>query len=508
MKITLNPSRTAEELAFMCGGTLYVRTAAPLPSVSSICTDSREADEDTMLCAIRGERVDGHSFLPGAIRAGCRLCLCERLPAGWSDQALDGPLGDGPAAAIVVADTIGALSRLAAARRSGELNAMRTVAVTGSVGKTTTKEMIASVLAAGCRASGRAFKKDGNFNSVIGLPLSVMEIPADTTHAVLEMGMSGRGEISAMTAAARPDIALVTNIGSSHLELLGSRENIAAAKLEIAEGLRPGGILLLNGDEPLLDRVGRDGASSVPASRILRLSLAHTPGADFTVERMQVCEAGMMFDLSTPYGRMAELPVPAPGEHMVWAGAFAAAVGLLCGFSHDAIREGLSAYRPAALRQSRRTVGTVTLIEDCYNAAPESMRAALGVLDITAAQASTPARRVAILGSMLELGEHTEELHRGVGRMCAALGVDLLVTVGALGAHIAAGAREAGLPENRLLVLAGELSPGETDVTADYPAYAAHVATCLRPGDVLLFKASRSMKLESLSASLTSILSH
>ncbi len=500
MKITMNPSRTAEEISGMCGGTLHLRATASLPSVSGICTDSREADADTMLCAIRGERVDGHRFLPAAIRAGCRVCLCERLPDGWDDLSSDGPMGDAPAAAIVVDDTVAALGRLAAARRESDLSTMKTVAVTGSVGKTTTKEMIAAVLAAGAPA-GKSFKKDGNYNSVIGLPMSMMEIPADTTHAILEMGMSGRGEIAAMTAAARPDIALVINIGTSHMEQLGSRENIAAAKLEIAEGLRPGGILLLCGDEPLLESV----TCPSGVDTVLRLTLSDAPGAAFAARRIRAERDGMTFDLHTPDSVLTDLFVPAPGGHMVWAGAYAAAVGILCGFSADTVRAGLAAYRPAALRQNRRTVGTMTFIEDCYNAAPESMRAALDVLDITAAHAPAPARRVAVLGSMMALGEQTADRHREVGRTVAAHAPDRLITVGALGAFIAEGARAAGLPADRILVLGTDIAPdapAAPDHTVAYPALAETIASHLSDGDILLFKASRAMELEKLSAAL------
>ncbi len=493
MKITMNSPRTAEELAAMCGGTLC-RRGSVVPSVTGMCTDSREADAETLFCAMRGERVDGHRFIPTAAGAGCPLFLCERLPDEWETMP--------PAVAIVVEDTVAALGRLAAARRRCELAAMKTVAVTGSVGKTTTKEMVAAVLSAGARAGGRFFKKDGNFNSVIGLPMSMMEIPADTTHAVLEMGMSGRGEISAMTAAAQPDIALIINIGTSHMERLGSRESIAAAKLEIAEGLRAGGILLLNGDEPLLS--GADAFAHAAGGRVLRLTLSDAPNAAFAAEHISSCAEGMTFDLRTPDGVLPALLVPAPGTHMVWAGAFAAAVGVLCGFSAECIRAGLSAYRPAALRQNRRTVGTLTFIEDCYNAAPESMCAALDVLDITAAASST-GRRVAVLGSMMELGEATADRHRAVGRACAEHRVDLLVTVGALGAHIAEGAREAGLPADRVLALGTDIAPdapNAPDPTLAYSDLSAAVAPHLCAGDVLLFKASRAMALETLSAAL------
>ncbi len=373
--------------------------------------------------------------------------------------------------------------------------AARVVAVTGSVGKTTTKEMLAAVLSAAVQAPTDLFKKDGNYNSTIGLPLSLGEVPPDTRLCVLEMGMSARGEIASMTRAARPDVALVINVGSSHLEHLGTRENIARAKLEIAEGLPSGGTLILNGDEPLLARAGQDFETDRPhipgGVRVRYLSVAGRSDADIRVENPTPDGEGMRFDLLDPEGNLTNLYVPAKGLHMVAAAAFAASVGLLWGMDEAAIRRGLLAYRPAALRQGSRTIGGVTLCEDCYNAAPESMAAALSVL------ALAPGRRVAVLGDMKELGDNTVALHRGVGETAVRAGVDILVTVGELGAHIAAGARDAGLAADRILTLPAIDDPA---------AVAARLRPLLREGDTILFKASRAMALETLSAAVADAL--
>ncbi len=512
-----------DALARRAGGILYTRGGNPPVAVDAVCTDSREADERTLFCAIRGERVDGHRFMVTAARAGCMAFLCERLPEEWADFGPDSALGGRAMGAIVVPDTVAAFSRLALARRGGELADLRVTAVTGSVGKTTTKEMIAAVLDTRCTL----FKKDGNYNSTIGLPLSFLEIPAETDAAVLEMGMSARGEIATMTEAVRPDIAVIANIGSSHLEHLGTRENIARAKLEIARGLRPGGVLLANGDEPLLASLGQDFADDrpvIPADiRVLRLSLREDSDADYVASRIEARDGGMQFDLKTPDGMLTELSVPAVGAHLVWAASYAAIVGLLHGLDESAIRAGLAGYRPADMRQSIRTVAGVTLIEDCYNAAPESMRAALAVLELTSVAAcmpvSTPActpprapvsgqsadraqvtagapfgRRVAVLGDMRELGTNTEALHAAVGAEAVRRGVDRLITVGALGAHIAAGARAAGMPEDGIRVTATT----ESDPSDTYAATADALAVYLRPGDCVLFKASRAMALEQM----------
>ena len=476
MKITLATPVSISALTAMAGGRLTV-TGGIDPVITHICTDSREADAHTLFCAIRGERVDGHDYVAKAAELGCTAVLCEKIPE------------NAPAAAyVVVEDTVAALSALALARRETEMQDLSIVAITGSVGKTTTKEMTAAVLSRGMSL----FKKDGNYNSTIGLPLSFLEITPDVTCAVLEMGMSGRGEIASMTNAVRPNVAIVANIGSSHLEYLGTRENIARAKLEIAQGLPGGGTLLINGDEPLLSHLGQDFGEDLPVIpagvRVRRVSLAGAENADYIATNITACDGGMTFDLTTPAGVWQGLYIPAMGEHLVWAASFAAAAGQLNGLSEGQVRDGLATYRPADMRQNIRTVGGVTVIEDCYNAAPESMRAALAVLALKAA--STPnARRVAILGDMKELGEGTVALHRSVGKAAAERGVDLLVTVGELGAEIAKGALDAGMDPATVVITGGADTYADT---ADY------LKAILREGDHVLFKASRSMRLETI----------
>ncbi len=475
MKITLQTPLDLNTLASMAGGELILRGVSEKVGVTHICTDSREADVNTLFCAIRGERVDGHNYMNKAAELGCAAFLCERVPA---HAAL--------AAYVVVEDTVAALSALALSRREDEMKALSIVAITGSVGKTTTKEMTAAVMSMG----KTLFKKDGNYNSTIGLPLSFMEVSPEAEAAVLEMGMSSRGEISAMTTAVRPDIAVIANVGSSHLEYLGTRENIARAKLEIAQGLRTGGVLLINGDEPLLSRLGQDFGEDLPVIpegiRVLRVSLAGALDAHYTAQNITARDGGMAFDLTTPDGLWQNLWIPAVGEHLVWAASFAAAVGQLSGLTEGQVKAGLSTYRPADMRQNTRAVGGITVIEDCYNAAPESMKAALNVLHLTAASNST-ARRIAVLGDMKELGENTVALHRGVGKACADKGVDLLITVGELGAEIATGALEAGMPAEAIHMTGG------ADTYADTAAY---LGSLLQAGDCVLFKASRSMALE------------
>lgn len=476
MKITLATPLALHTLAAMAGGELTLRHLSEETTVTHICTDSREADGGTLFCAIRGERVDGHNYMAKAAELGGRVFLCERIPEEVPSESC---------AFVVVEDTVAALSALALSRREGEMRELSVVAITGSVGKTTTKEMTAAVLSAG----KTLFKKEGNFNSTIGLPLSFMEITPDTECAVLEMGMSSRGEIAAMTQAVRPRIAVVANIGSSHLEYLGTRENIARAKLEIAMGLPEGGTLLINGDEPLLAHLGQDFGEELPVIpegiRVLRVSLAGDEGADYQAMNITSREGGMVFDLATPHGVWRELYIPAVGGHFVWAASFAAAVGQLSGLTEGQVRAGLAAYRPAAMRQDIRRLGGVTLMVDCYNAAPESMKAALSALSLIAGSH----RRIAVLGDMKELGENTVSLHRSVGVFAAEDGIDLLITVGELGAEIATGAMEAGMSPDAVRITGGK---DTYETTADY------LRSILRQGDHVLFKASRSMALETV----------
>ena len=483
MKITLRNPLDVNTLATMAGGELVLCGVSEKAVLTHICTDSREADGGTLFCAIRGERVDGHDYMAKAADLGCNLFLCERLPDSMPPCY----------AAILVPDTVEALSRLAGARREGDLRDLPVVAVTGSVGKTTTKETVYAVLS----AAKTVFKKDGNYNSTIGLPLSFMEVSSCVEAAVLEMGMSSRGEIAAMTEAVRPDIAVIANVGSSHLEYLGTRENIARAKLEIARGLRAGGVLLINGDEPLLAHLGQDFGEDLPVIpdgiRTLRVSLARAHDADYAARNLTVRDGGMSFDLATPEGVWRDLWIPAVGEHLVWAASFAAAVGQLSGLTEGQVKDGLAAYRPADMRQNTRVVDGITVIEDCYNAAPESMKAALNVLRLTAA--STPTvRRIAVLGDMKELGENTVALHRGVGAACAERGVDILITVGELGAEIARGALAAGMPAEAIHMTGG---------VDTYEGTAAYLKSILREGDHVLFKASRSMALEKIAQTVT-----
>ncbi|MBQ8415716.1 MAG: UDP-N-acetylmuramoyl-tripeptide--D-alanyl-D-alanine ligase [Clostridia bacterium] len=465
MKISFqsqNAKISASELASLSRGMLREDRLAHI-EVSGICTDSREVDENTAFVALKGERADGHDYIASAIGNGCRCVVCEH-----SNEAVE----EADAAAIVVGDSELALSYLANAYKS--TLSCKTVAVTGSVGKTTAKDMIASVLS----QKKRTFHSSGNYNSVIGMPLSVLEIPRETEYAVLEMGMSAFGEIERMSVTAEPDIAVITNIGTSHMEMLGSRENICRAKLEILCGLKNGGYLLLNGDEPLLSDISGKGY------RTLYVSLG-CDSADFLAQNIRIRSQGTYFDVRYRGTVYSDLFIPVMGRHNVYAGLYAFAVGLLAGLTAEEIRSGLQQYTPAQMRQNRYTVGDITVIEDCYNASPESMNAAIDVL--CEYSRLSMGRSVAVLGDMLELGKQSSELHRRVGLHLADCGVERLFALGHDGVQIAVGARQAGMKNNDIYKNSNR---EDTDCIGDA------IVKELRPGDVVLFKASRGVRLE------------
>ena len=455
MKIKLGlGSADMRSIAAWCGGELYDFTCELGSSFEYVCTDSREADENTMFVATRGERVDGHDYIIKAIEQGCRCILCEYVPSDIKGKK---------AAFAVVENSIDAFSDCAKGYRSGRY--MPIVAITGSVGKTTTKEMCAAILS----RKFKTYYTEGNFNSVIGMPMSLMAAGAESEVAVFEMGMSGFGEIRRMTNAANPTIAMVTNIGSSHLEYLRTRENIARAKMEIGEGIVDGGYLLLNADEPLLEDHYCDRYDTVYIGR----------GAEFSNVRVE--KDGTHFDLLFAGNDLFDLRIPLIGEHFACNAAFAAYAALLLGVSDEDVREGLASVTPGKMRMDIYEKNGVTVLADCYNAAPESMRAAIDAMSAI----EVKGRRIAVLGDMKELGENCEFMHRSVGYYLAQKKIDILLTVGGLGAVIAEGALER--------------TPIEAALYCDNNEDAANkLREIIREGDAVLFKASRSMKFEEI----------
>lgn len=446
-----------EEIAHIVKGSLLHGGASEAP-VSSLSIDSREENPGGLFFSICGERLDGHAFVADAIRHGA-VCVITSHDADTAG-----------AAEIRVEDTTQALADLAAYYQAKI--APTTVAVTGSVGKTTTKQMICSVLS----QAYTTHRTSGNFNNLIGLPLTIFGLKRESRAAVYEMGMNHRGEISRMAKTARPDIAVITNIGSSHIEYLGSREGIRDAKLEIRDGMKPGGTLILNGDEPLLADI--PGAIYVAFGNL---------SADYRIADVRSEGMESLFDLHTPTGERKNLRIPTIGRHNIMDAAMAVAVADVMHIPEEAIRAGLLSFENTGMRQKIYDQNGVTVIEDCYNASPESMKASLRVL--TEQGKSRGSRTVAILGDMLELGDYAEQLHKEVGAFLAQNGVDVLFTFGARAMMIAVGALENGFPEDRIYIFR---DPDDVDGIGQ----ALHRE--VRSGDVLLFKASRAMELERL----------
>ena len=464
MKIKLGLGKIRmEDVARFCSGELYDYTKNSDASAEFVCTDSREADVDTLFVATRGERVDGHDYIVGALDRGCRCVLCEYVPAGIAGRE---------AAFVVVENSIDAFALTARGYR--ERKPLKTVALTGSVGKTTTKELTASIL----QRETKLYATSGNFNSVIGMPMSLMEAPCDRDTAVFEMGMSSPGEIRSMTHAATPDIAMVINVGSSHLEYLKTRDNIAKAKLEIAEGLKDGGILLLNGDEPLLRKYVKKGKYS-----IIYVGIENTKNCDIYAENIFVGNRSTSFDLCFKGRMIRSLKFNILGKKFVYNAAFAASAALLLGAGEDAVRKGLEEYLPSEMRQSISEKNGITVISDCYNSAPESVRAAIDTLSSLEVQG----KRIAVLGDMRELGADSDNMHREVGEYVAKNGVDVLLTLGESGAYIAEGAIRCGMNAHCVFV--------ERD-TDNIEMLCLEIENNMSKGDAVLFKASRSLRLE------------
>lgn len=428
-----------------------------------ISTDSRSAKPGDVFFALRGENFDGHRFISAAEQAGCVFAVVEYIPDGCTIPC------------VLVSNTTEALGKFS--RSYKNIFHPLTLAVTGSVGKTTTKQFISSVL--GTKYTTNVTK--GNFNNEIGLPLTILNLNANHKALLLEMGMNHKGEISYLSHIAEPDIAVITNIGSSHMENLGSREGIRDAKMEIIDGMHKGGILILNADEPLL--------ADVPTNGITKVYIGtENKEATYRADNIRILDDYMLFDLCIHNTSvMKDLRVNVIGKHHIHNALTAAVCGMLVGISEENIRTGLLNFIPADMRQSITERNGITMIEDCYNASPESMRAGLNVLCHTAKVKAC--RPVAVLGDMKELGNASAEAHFGVGEYAAKCGIEYLVTFGGAAVDIARGAIKNGMPESNILIIE-DSDHAESAVSL--------LKTVLRENDVVLFKASRAVALERL----------
>lgn len=455
---------SAELIANITGG-FVIPVNGGFGGESKVFTkDSREVSEGCIFVAIRGEKYDAHNFIAQAVAGGARIIIAERCPA--ADTL---PCG---ADIVIVADTVSAMGALAAyfIKKSG----VKTIAVTGSVGKTTTKELIATVLS----ERYKTHKTEGNKNNEIGLPLMALSIPSDAEYGVFEVGMSAPGEIGALSRIVKPSISVITNIGTSHMERLGSRENIAKAKLEVLWGMSEGGILIINADEPLLTHADVTPAKAVTVSLYSR-------SADYRAVNIRQIGSSMVFDLIYNDKVCTNVEIPILGTHNVSDALYAFAIGIIEGMTEEEIRRGLKKFRGVSMRQRIYDLAGITIIEDCYNASPESMRAGIDVLCSMAKEKG--GRPAALLGDMRELGEYSRLLHEQLGIYAARAGVKLLFTYGPLAENIAHSAITNGIRAENVYVNLDYTDPASTGEM---------ILSALRPGDVLLVKASRAVAAE------------
>ena len=432
---------TLKQAAAWCGGQVAEK-------FSDLCFcgaqfDSRNLRQGGLFVALNGAR-DGHDFVPVALEKGAAAVLASK------------PLGDG-VPAIYAEDTLKALQAISKGYR--ESLSCKCIGITGSVGKTTTKEMVATVL----EGKYRTQKTPQNFNNDIGLPVTLLGLREDCEAAVLEMGMNHRGELSVLTALAQPDIALITNVGTMHIEHLGSRENILQAKLEMLEGLRPDGKVIFCGDNDLLKREAKT-----------YNALCYGLGEDNDLRALNVqMEDGVTTFIADGMGDCIPIVLPAVGNHNVLNALAAIAVGLLCQVPVWAIQLGLANFRNTGMRQNIYRKKGLCILEDCYNAGPESMEAALQVLS------QQKGRKIAVLGGMLELGDHAAEAHRQVGQRVAQT-AQLLFTYG----------------EHRENYLLGAAGMGYAEGFASHEELVQALLKQVQPEDCLLFKGSRGMHME------------
>ena len=422
-------------------------------AIDLVTTDSREVRPGCIFVAFPGEKFDGHDFAAKALAEGAEYVV------------LNHPVDSVPAEKTVLCpDSYRAMMTLGANYRS-QFHP-KVVGVTGSVGKTTTKQMTYAAIA----GFGNTIKTEGNQNNELGLPRTLFRIGKETEYAVVEMGMSHLGEIERLSQCARPDAGIITCIGVSHIGNLGSRENICKAKLEICAGLKNGAPLVLNGDDPFLRKAKLPGHV-----RPIWFSLGDED-ADVCALNIRQEGDGMTFTLEDGEEDTTEVHIPAMGRHNVANALAAYAAATRLGLSAKKVIAGLEQFQQTGMRQKVVHSKGVDVIEDCYNANPDSMKAALAMFREYPCK-----RRFALLGDMLELGEMSGPAHAEAGRQAAEYGVDVLLCYG---------------PESARMVEAAKAAGVKAAHVASYREAADALLSQMRPGDALLVKASRGMALE------------
>ena len=455
---------TLKNITAACHGTFHGDSSFLEKEITGVAIDSRKAAPGFLFVPLKGARVDGHTFIPQVMEQGALATLTEEDPSSLTCPC------------IHVESCEKALRDIAAFYRM-QLD-IKVVGITGSVGKTSTKETIASVLS----RKYNVLKTEGNFNNEIGLPLTIFKIRAKHEVAVLEMGISDFGEMHRLAAMARPDIGVITNIGLCHLENLGTRDGILQAKTEMFDHLQVDGTVILNGDDDKLSTKKEVNGKPV---------IFYGVGADSAFDIKKDIYAtdienhgleGMCAKIHTPQGDF-DAKIPIPGEHNVYNALAGTAVGLQLGLSIREIAQGIASVQTIAGRTNLLHVKGMTVIDDCYNANPVSMKASIDVL------AHTSGRRIAVLGDMGELGAEEKELHRSIGKAVAASGIDALFCAGTLAEEYASEAK--ANPECEV-----HYKKTREEMTEELLAY-------VKEGDTVLVKASHFMEFPKVVEALT-----
>lgn len=447
-----------KQIAVMCNGELPSHVDEKI-QITGVVTDSRHITKGCLFVPLVGERFDAHDFAGAALEAGASAIL-------WSRAGEEPP---GPA--IIVGDTLAALQAMAASYLAS--SSAKVIGITGSNGKTTTKDMVYAVLS----TTYKVHKTQGNFNNHIGMPLTILSMPVDSDFIVLEMGMSDRGEIKLLSELAKPEAVIITNIGESHLLQLGSRLEIARAKLEIMTGLQSDGLLICNGDEPLIQQVLEETETYKP-QQFNKITFGLGQYNDEFPSEMNFAEDSVSF--MTHQGGARTYSLPLLGEHNVINSLAALIIARHYKVPEEKIVQGLQRLALTGMRiEFIACENGITILNDAYNASPTSMKAAIHVLE----NMKGYQRKIAVLGDMLELGASEGKYHEEIGSLLDTSKLDYLFTLGELGKRIAEGAKKR-LDEKKIYAY------------TDKAELIAKLEIMLSPGDVVLVKASRGMALE------------
>lgn len=449
------------QIADACGGQLYNAEDSLIKEATGVVMDSRLVGKDYIFIATVGERVDGHSFIQQVYEKGALAVICEKVPS-----EVTGPY-------ILVQNSFEALKAIAKWYRM-QLD-IKVIGITGSVGKTSTKEFISSVLA----QKYHVLKTEGNYNNEVGMPLTILKLREEHELAVLEMGISDFGEMHRLSEIAKPDLCVITNIGQCHLENLGSRKGILKAKSEIFDFMNKKGHICLNGDDDMLATI-----EDVNGIKPIRFGM----GTENTVYATNVNSKGLFGSTCIIHTDSStfQAEIPLPGDHMILNALAATCVGRILQLSDEQIAAGIASVPSVSGRSNILRLNKITIIDDCYNANPVSMKAAIDLLKLA------DTRKVAILGDMFELGKNEVNLHYEIGTYAALSGIDVLICVGSLSENMFQGAQNANSMKELLYFKTRDELMNE-------------LPKLLHNNDTILVKASHSMGFERIVTQLTEL---